>query len=241
MSRRGYSIGSRSDRGIVLPSVLWITMLAIVVATSYASTVHVNTRAADNIKTSMLLRHATTAGIYVALDRLIQDPSSAGNRFRVTIDNHVVEIEARPENAKTDLNSASEDELRRAFIESGIASDSAQSLAARVGDWRDQDNVARLHGMEDSDYFSLDRGYGAGDARIQDLVELLLMADLDRQLLYDLADRFTVYGGAFGIYTLTARVIPDSSGKSFVSRAIVGVSQQSRQPYRVLKWQHNHG
>ena len=242
MYRRSHKITLNQSRGIVLPSVLWITILTIVVAVNYASAVHVNTRATDNIKTSMMLKYDATSGIYLALDRLLSDPSNKNTRFRVSINNSIVEVEVKPENLKTDLNSATEAEIRTAFIDTGIDSGESEILAARVIDWRDRDSLARPNGMEDTDYFNSNRKYGAKDGRIEDLVELLLIADIERNIFRRLTNDFTVYSKSAGkIYTLTAWTGRPTGEKSYVSTAIVQITRQRLRPYRILKWQHNHG
>ena len=242
MYKRTHKFTANKSRGIVLPSVLWITILTIVVAVNYASAVHVHTRTADNVKTSVMLKYDATSGIYLALDRLLSDPASANTRYRVAVNNNIVEIEVRPENLKTDLNSATEDEIRTTFVETSIDSTQASILAARVIDWRDRDHLPRPDGMEDADYFNSNRDYGAKDSRIEDLVELLLIADIDRNIFRRLADDFTVYGKSSGkIYTLSAWTSRASGEKSYVTTAIVQITRQRNQPYRILKWQHNHG
>ena len=242
MYRCTHKFTANKSRGIVLPSVLFITLLTIVVAVNYASAVHVNTRTADNIKTSMMLKYDATSGIYLALAQLISDPVNANTRYRVSVNNNIVEVEVKPENLKTNLNAANEDEIRATFVETGIDSGQAGILAARVIDWRDRDHLARPDGMEDAGYFSSNKVYGAKDSRIEDLVELLLIADIDRNIFRRLADEFTVYGKSAGkIYSLTASTNRASGELSYVTTAIVQVTRQRNQPYRILKWQHNHG
>ena len=172
MYKRTHKFTFTQSRGIVLPSVLWITILTIVVAVNYASAVHVNTRSVDNIKTSMMLKYDVTSGIYLALDRLLSDPSSANRRYRVAVNNRTIEVEVKPENQKTNLNAAAEDEIRATFVDMGIDSSKAEVLAARVIDWRDRDHLVRPNGMEDEGYFNSNREYGAKDSYIEDPVEL---------------------------------------------------------------------
>lgn len=226
----------------MLPSVLWITILSIAIAANYASAVHVNTRTADNIKTSMQLKYDATSGIYIALDRMLSVPSVINTRFRIEVNDSDVDIAITPENLKIDINSADYDKLRTRFAEAGLDDDAAIRLAARVIDWRDTDHSTRPYGLEDSDYYGLGKPYGARDGRIEDLVELLLMADIDKNLFLNLSDHFTVYNPRAGrIITLTARASRKPAAQSYVTRATVQVTYQADKPYRILKWQHNHG
>jgi general secretion pathway protein K len=226
----------------VLPSVLWITILTIAVAVNYASAVQLNTRAADNIKTSTLARYDAISGIYVAIERLLSNPSSGDSSLQLEINGNTVSVEISRESLKTSLNSASADELDIAFIEAGVDSTLARSLAARVVDWRDGNHSAQALGMEDADYIGNGKPYGAKDRPITDLVELLLMADIDPRLFRNLADYVTVYPTFVGNrFTLTARTRDVHGNQSFVTSAIVQLGNQRKKPYRIIKWQHHHG
>ena len=242
MYSRSHHLTIKQSRGIVLPSVLWITILSIVIAVNYASAVQLNTRTADNIKTSTLARYDAISGVYVALDRLLSHPASANQTFRLELNGNTVDVEVRPESRKTSLNEVGIDEIRASFIEAGADAEFARTLAARVIDWRDGDHSTQAYGMEDAGYYDSGKPYGAKDSRIEDLVELLLMADIDPQLFKTLAQHVTIYSPRSPrLYSVTARV-RDSQGKqSYVTQATVQITGQPRKPYRILKWQHHNG
>lgn len=241
MPSRSRHINRRSLRGVVLPAVLWIAILAITVGVGYASTVHLGTRSTDNIKTSMMLRYDAISGVYLALDQLLAEPVSEVTRLRTHFNGSELDIEIRPENSKTDINNASADEIRAALIDSGIAADAARILAARIVDWRDPDKNALAMGMEDAQYHAENRGYGAKDSYIEDLSELLLIADIGRQAFVRLSDHFTVYRvGSRRIYSITSTSSRGGNSQLFVTRATVQVTGQGK-PYKVLKWVHRHG
>jgi general secretion pathway protein K len=242
MSKPVKIIGISNKRGMVLPSVLWITILTIVIATNYASAVHLNTRAVDNIKTATLLKYDSISGVYLALERLLAGGSSNNVKYAIAMNNNRVAIEIRPENMKTSLNEADARKLRATFIGAGINPDIAETLADRVIDWRDPDHSAQPNGMEDNGYFSNGKNYGAKDKSFEDLVELLLIADIDAALFRRLSEYFTIYGkGARKIYTLTSRASNPAGDKAYVVEAVVQLTRESSHPYRVLKWQYNPG
>jgi len=242
MSRHAQPVTINRQRGIVLPSVLWITILTIVVAVNYASAVQLNTRTADNIKTSTLAKYDAISGIYLALDRLLSSPANADVDYRIELNGNTVSIAIRPESTKTSLNEASVDALRETFSEAGVEAAMATTLAARVIDWRDRDHSTRAYGMEDAEYFDSGKPYGARDSRIEDLVELLLMADIDPQLFRSLAEHVTIYSSMSPrLYTVTAGVHDRQGKQSYVTQATVQITGQRRRPYRILKWQHHNG
>jgi len=242
MCSRSPSARIRKSRGIVLPSVLWITILTIVVAVNYASAVQLNTRTADNIKSLTLARYDAISGIYLALDRLLSNPANANEIVRLELNGNPVVVEISPESKKASLNEAGIDELRRSFADAGADPETGVMLAARVIDWRDRDQFPKDYGMEDAGYYSAGKPYGARDSRIEDLVELLLMADIDRELFRTLPDHVTIYSPRIPrLYTLTARAHDTQGKQSYVTRAIVQLTFQRRKPYRILKWQHHNG
>ena len=208
MPSRTRHINRRNVRGVVLPAVLWIAILAITVGVGYASSVHLSARSTDNIKTSMILRYDAISGVYLALDRLLARPVSEVTLYRTNFNGSELDIEIRPENGKTDINNASADEIRVALIDAGIATDAARILYARIVDWRDPDKNTLALGMEDAQYYAENRGYGAKDSHIEDLSELLLIAEIGRDDFVRLSDYLTVYrAGSRRIYSITTTIV----------------------------------
>lgn len=226
---------------MVLPTVLWISVLAITVGVGYASSVHLSTRSADNIKTSMLLKYDAISGIYLALDQLMGNPVRETTRYQLEFNGSDLDIVVTPSQAKTNVNEASADEIRAAITDAGIATGNAQQLAARIVDWRDPDHDSLAQGMEDEQYYAAGRSYGARDSRIEDLSELLLLADIEHDAFIALSRRLSVYGGGIGrIYTISVTSSRGGEGPVFATRIIVQATAQHRN-YHILKWQHSHG
>lgn len=230
----------KSARGIVLPSVLWITVLAIAITVNYATDVHLNTRVVDNIRTAMVLKYDATSAIYIALERTLAKPATENTAYELAVNDSLVDIEVKPENMKTDLNTANPDQLRRSFINAGLSGESANILSDRVIDWRDKNNVRERYGMEDADYFASGKDYGAKDGRFEDLSELLLLADIDPVVFRRISNYFTTYAKNAGkLYTLTARAGKPAEQMYYSISTVVQLTYQSNRPYRILKWQFN--
>jgi general secretion pathway protein K len=241
MAKRTYKFERNRQRGLVLPTVLWISVLAITVGVSYASSVHLSTRSADNIKTSVLLKYDAISGVYLALEQLLAKPVRETTRYRLEFNGSDLDIVVTPEQTRTNVNSASADEIRGAITSAGIDAATARLLAARIVDWRDRDHDLQPQGMEDAQYYAAGRDYGARDGRIEDLSELLLLADIERDAFIALSRRLSIYGGgAFPIYSISVTSSRGDEGPVFVTRAIVQATARHRN-YQILKWQHNHG
>jgi general secretion pathway protein K len=241
MSRRTCHFERNRQRGLVLPTVLWISVLSITVGVSYASSVHLGTRSADNIKTALLLKYDAISGVYLALDQLLARPVGETTRYRLRFNGSDLEIEVTPEHTKTNVNTASADEIRGAITDAGIDAGTARMLAARIIDWRDEDHDLQPQGMEDVQYHAAGRGYGAKDSGIEDLSELLLIADIEREAFRGLSRRLTIYGGGVRRnFSITVTSSRGGEGPIFVTRAIVQLTG-THKPYQILKWHHNHG
>ena len=240
MAKRTCKFEQHGQRGLVLPTVLWISVLAITVGVSYASSVHLGTRSADNIKTALLLKYDAISGVYLALDRLSAKPVNESTRYRLQFNGSDLDIEVTPEQSKTDVNTASAGEIRAAITDAGIDAATARLLAARIIDWRDSDHQIFAQGMEDAQYYAAERGYGAKDSRIEDLSELLLLADIEREAFAALSRRLTIYGGTRRIYSITVTSSRGGRGPIFVTRVIVQPTGLQK-TYQILKWHHNHG
>jgi general secretion pathway protein K len=242
MSKLTNMVSINKNRGVVLPTVLWITILTIVIAGNYASAVHLNTKAVENIKTATMLKYDSISGVYLALGRLLAGASNGNVKYELSVNNNNVEIEIRPEYLKTNLNTADANQLRNTFIDAGVNPEIAEILSDRVIDWRDPDHLTRLYGMEDNEYFNSGKNYGAKDKGFEDLVELLLIADIDKNMFRRISDYFTIYRQASGkLYTLASRASNLAGDKAYVIKAVVQLTYQSNKPYRILKWQYNQG
>jgi general secretion pathway protein K len=241
MAKRTCKFEQHGQRGLVLPTVLWISVLAITVGVSYASSVHLGTRSADNIKTALLLKYDAISGVYLALDQLLTKPIPETTRYRLTFNGSDLDIVVTPEQTKTNVNTASADEIRSAITDAGIDAGTARVLAARIIDWRDRDHDLQPQGMEDAQYRAAGLGYGAKDSRIDDLSELLLLADIEREAFTGLSRRLTIYGGgAYRIYSISVTSSRGGGGPIFITRAIVQATGLNK-TYQILKWHHNHG
>ena len=240
MSSRHHIAPFRKLRGIVLPSVLWITVLTIVVAVNYATSVGTSTRAADNIKMAALARYDAISGVYVGIEHLLANRANPDPNLQLEINGNSVEIEIRHEAQKTGINAAGSDELHLRLVEAGLDIGTARVLAARIVDWRDRDHDAQARGMEDAGYIADGKPYGAKDRPIADLVELGLIMDIDRHVIEKLSDYFTVSSRTAGSrYSVTARTRDAQGNQSHITRAVVHLGTRRNRPYQIIKWQQN--
>lgn len=128
------------------------------------------------------------------------------------------------EGGKINLNRVDEIVLRQAFVNLGFEVKPSEELTDAILDWRDADNLVRLHGAESDDYLARNVSYPAKDGPFDTLDELLLVRGVTPALFYGsggagLRDLFSVYsaGGGNTPNLLTASPL--------VIRAILGLDQ----------------
>lgn len=103
------------------------------------------------------------------------------------------------ESGKVDINAASDVVLKNLFMNTGISEEEADTIVDSIMDWKDPDDLHRLHGAESDYYQSLQNPYKAKNARFDSLEELLLVKGVTSDILYGnkerkgLIDFLTVY------------------------------------------------
>jgi general secretion pathway protein K len=120
--------------------------------------------------------------------------------FEVRIDDVQVRVSVEDEDGKIDLNGA-QPELLAVLIEAvmrekkGLAADDALTLSERIADFRDIDNLRRLHGAEDPEYLAAGLAAGAKDAAFDSVGELGQVLGMPPALVEAVTPFVTVYNG----------------------------------------------
>jgi len=92
--------------------------------------------------------------------------------FTLPVDGIPVRMSITDEDGKIDINGAPPELLAVLFEVVGVAAGPAQTIVDRIADFRDPDNLQRLHGAEDPEYGAAGLPAGAKDAPFDTLEEL---------------------------------------------------------------------
>jgi general secretion pathway protein K len=194
----------KKQSGVAIILVLWVTVLLTVIASSFALSARVEGVQAKMVFDTTKARYLAEAGLHRAVYELRNpDPDSRwmadGRNYEMEFADAKIEIRITDETGKIDINLASEELLTGLFASLGMSEDEAATLAQRVIDWRDNDNIKGFDGAEDDDYESEGYAYGAKDALFDTVPELQQVMGVSYEMYRQLEKAITVYSGSRNI------------------------------------------
>jgi general secretion pathway protein K len=250
MARKHFS----SERGLALIMVLWILTILSVIALSFAFMARTEVYSTVSFRDGMEKKLLAEAGIERGIMELFYR-STNKNQVSAVEGNEIVRIDGRENhgelgenkysfrisdesgkiniNALTDANSII---LSNLMVHLGIPGETASTIIDSILDWRDADNLVRLHGAEDPYYESLPVPYKAKNGNFDTLEELLLVRGVTPEIMFGsgntpgLLNFLTVYskGGAININAAAKEVImalPNMT--SSMADAIIGYRESA--------------
>lgn len=149
--------GKWRERGLALVLVLWVLVLMTIMAGSFSLTLRRESELVSGVQGSARARALAEGGVHYAMLMLAErDPArrwkSDGTPYTVELGPARLFIRIEDESGKLDLNTASEAALRELFLQALGDPELAQRLADAILDWRDGDDLRRLHGAERTEY-----------------------------------------------------------------------------------------
>ena len=217
----------RRQRGIALVVVLWIVALLGLMAASQTAAIRTETRVVGNELDAARARAAAFDGVQLALQDLGRSRaerrwSADGTTYAAEFDDVTLEITLQDEAGKVDLNTAPAPLLDALLVAAGIVEEERAALVDAILDWRDRDNLARIHGMEARDYRRAGLAYGPANAPFQSLEELVLVPGFDTSRYHALVDGLTIYSASDGVNPAVAPPMVLSALATMASRGTAG-------------------
>ena len=114
--------------------------------------------------------------------------------YGFSINGYEVAFKPSLESEKLDINLASETTIASFFSALGLENDEANQLAARIADWRDEDDLARPNGAEGRDYTSARNGEKIGDRLFYSIDELKLVLGAPHDVVECALPALTIFG-----------------------------------------------
>ncbi len=188
---------TRRQRGAALVIVLWVAILLSVALAVALASARIEARISAARENAFLSRQAAADGLEYAAQAI-----SSGRAGRVdgistlefSINGYEVSFSPAEESEKLDINLASEQVLAEFFRFLGEEEENATKLAARVADWRDEDDLARPNGAERRDYAAARNGERIGNRPFYSADELSLVLGMSPTLAKCAMPALTIFG-----------------------------------------------
>jgi general secretion pathway protein K len=199
MKTKGLKSLFASQEGVVLIMILWVLTILMVIVLSFSYMAKTETYSSLSFKEGMEKKFMAEAGIERGIMELFYrnmyknqtltiEGSEVwkidGTPYSAQIgDGHYI-VRVTDESGKVDINTVSDVVLKNLLVNLGIQGEEADTIVDSIMDWKDPDNLHRLHGAESDYYMSLPNPYKAKDANFDTLEELLLVKGITPEILY---------------------------------------------------------
>ncbi|MBK1705575.1 general secretion pathway protein GspK [Halochromatium glycolicum] len=195
------------QRGIALVLVMWVLALLTVMALSLTTTQRTQSALTANQIDAARFRAQADAVLNLVALNLLSTPFLApedsstvwvpdGEPRQLQLGGARLELRLFDEAARLNLNSIPREQLATlielAQGEEGFDEVQRDQLADAILDWRDPDDLVRLNGAEDPDYFAAERPFGARDGPFRSVDELQQVLGMTPALYRRLAPHLTV-------------------------------------------------
>ncbi len=175
----------------VLWSVVLMTLIASMALTIQRTHSHVARRFIDAALSEVAADSALNLTLLRIGTRDLTTPNAA-SELRMPTFAQKVSVSIQRERDRVDLNAAGSATLAACFLGAGFSPETARSMASRVIDWRDADDVPGPGGAEEADYHAAGLHYGPRNGPFESVEELRQVLGMDN-LRRSVLRLFTVY------------------------------------------------
>jgi general secretion pathway protein K len=250
-----FESGARPRRGFALIAALWLLVAFTVVGATISSHARSRRLGVANSLDEERGRVAAEAGLEHLRSRLarlmadnsrsprqlaeVDDPWRAAGLI-LTDTNRVGDqryhVSIRDAGAALNLNRATEEQLERLLIALPIDAGRATEIAQSVMDWRDSDDLHRLHGAEGDAYLRAGSAVLPANANFSRLEELQYVNGITPEIFARLRPLLTVMGsGAINMNAAPRPVLLSLPGMTEQAVAVLQRKRGTSEPIRSLE------
>jgi general secretion pathway protein K len=196
-----------NPEGIALLMVLWVMAILSVLALEFSFAMRTEINIAKNYKEELQLYALAKGGVQRAVAELVfkhdrgvqqmrktlkseeippdkKEWMTDGRPYLLSSDQAVCELRIMSEAGKIDINTVSENTLRKVVGNLGLQGEARDVVADSIMDWRDPDDFYRVNGAENDYYQSLKEPYTCKNGNLDSIEELLLVRGVTPELFY---------------------------------------------------------
>lgn len=196
-----------NPEGIALLIVLWVMAILSVLVLEFSFAMRTEVNIAKNYKEELQLYALAKGGVQRAIAELVfkhdrgvqqmrktlkleevppdkKEWMTDGRPYLLSFDQAVCELRIMSEAGKIDINTVSENTLRKVVGNLGLQGEERDIVADSIMDWRDPDDFYRVNGAENDYYQSLKEPYTCKNGNLDSIEELLLVRGVTPELFY---------------------------------------------------------
>lgn len=177
--------------GSVLVMVLWILILISFLAGQYVSHNREKADVARNAWNAFRQRSAVASMIQIFSTDIWPIPEGTGTGadgrwFRMFPDGSDIWVRVDKESTRVNLNAANESEIKQKIAKSmdDNRQREADELSDAILDWRDEDDMTRMHGAEEKDYAARGLSYRPANGPFNAMTELLMVKGVTSEIFW---------------------------------------------------------
>jgi general secretion pathway protein K len=196
-----------NPRGVALIIVLWVVTILSVIVLEFCFAMRTEINITKNFKEEIQLYAIAEGGVQRAIAEMVykSDPKiqqmrkaltgeeitadqkewvADGRPYSLTFDQGVDELRIMSEAGKVNINTVSENTLRKIISQLGLEEETRDIVVDSILDWRDPDEFHRLNGAKSDYYQSLEEPYNCKNGNLDAIEELLLVRGVTPELFY---------------------------------------------------------
>jgi general secretion pathway protein K len=191
----------KSEKGIALLMVLWVLTILMVIVLSFSFMARTETLATLAFKEKMEMKFLGEAGIQRGIEEILYMKQNAqlaqfegseiwktdGTPYSGSLGEGRYAVRITDDSGKIDINTLNDTSgiiLKTLLINMGVEDENADTIVDSILDWKDADDLIRLHGAESDYYMSLPNPYKAKNANFDTLEELVLVKGMSYNIFF---------------------------------------------------------
>ncbi|MCI0469336.1 MAG: type II secretion system protein GspK [Nitrospirae bacterium] len=190
----------KGQNGVALMMVLWVMTILTAIVFSFSYSSRIESYSSLSFKEGVIKKLIAEAGIERGIAEIFyrrqfvnMEGSGVwrdnGAYYADEFGDGVYSIRIINESGKIDINMAPPEVLKGILVNSGVDDKGADIIVDSIFDWKDADDLHRLHGAENEYYRSLPTPYNAKNAPFETVEELLLVKGMSSDILYGAGDK----------------------------------------------------